>query len=268
MSIRSAGLTALALTQRYGVDISRALGIVALLGAPGACCLLVSNRAYAGGIVAGVYALLLGASLWTGRVGAEARRAAAANPTAVPETPPPTWWRPPILQKRGVDISAALAAVAFLGFPGAMCLAASGRSMPYVVGLVYALLVGGFVWASAVGAEARRIAAQHEAAARAAAWAAHAAAQAALTQEPGAPGAPMTAPVFGAPPSGSPPPVEGMDAAQGPAMVAVGCGGIGLVMAVVAVVASVAAFVFVAYVCLILIYGLGHRDLPPWLRWP
>lgn len=259
MDVRALASVGFTLVQRYGVDISRALGVLALLGAPGTFRLLLIGRAYAWGIAAGVYALLLGASLWTGRVGSEARRTAALDPAGAPEPSAGEWWRPALVQQYGVEIAKALAALAILGCPGALCLSAMGRR-PYVVGLVYLLLWGGVFWSSAVGSEARRIAAQ-----RAAAWAAQAAAQAALTRDPGAPGGPTTTPVFGTT-SPAPPPISAhTDAMQGPAMVAVGCGGIGLVAGLVLLVVSLLAFALLAYVCLILLYGLGHGQPPSWL---
>lgn len=244
-----------ALVQRYGVDISKGLGILAMLGAPGAFCFLFSHKSHAGHVVAGAYALMLGGSVWTGVVGSQARRAEAQNPTAIAEPPTPEWWRPPIVQQRGVEISRLLAAAAILGFPVALCLGSEGRYRPYVLGFVYVLLLGGTFWTNAVGSEARRFAAQRAAAERAAAWAAHTA----QMQGTGAPGEPTNEQVIAA----LPPPPSGADAMQGPAMVAVGCGGVGLAAGLV----LLAGLVVIGYLCLLLLYGLGHQEPPSWLRW-
>lgn len=220
-----------ALLRRYGIDVSRAIGILAMLGAPVAVWFLFGGRRYLPGVGA-AYALALGASVWAARVGSEAQRAAAQDPTAFPEPLAPEWWRPPLVQARGNEISKVLVAAAIVGFPVAVCLGSDGRARPYALVVLYVLLLGGAFWTSAVGSEARRVAAQRAAAENAAAWAAYTAAQAAAQAQPivghGEPMAAQALPMQPPPP----PSTASANAMQGPAMVAAGCGGIGLMMAV------------------------------------
>lgn len=250
MDVRALASAGFTLVQRYGVDLSRALLVLALLCVPGAGRLLLSDWAYAPGVATGAYALLLGASLWAGLVGSRARRAAALDPAVAPVPPAQEWWRPWLVQQHGVEIAKALAVVAILGCPAAVCSSTIGPR-PYVLGIAYLLLWGAFFWTSAVGSEARRIAAQH------------AAARAALTQDPGAPGAPTTSPTFGAT-SPAPPPAS-THADKGVAKLVTVGANLWLVVALALVVVKLLAFAFLAWVCLLLLYGLGHGQPPPWL---
>jgi len=247
-----------ALVRRYGVDMSKALGIVAVLGVPGAMAVLAGDERYARHIVGGVSALLFGTMLWTRRVGAAAQRAESQDPRAIPEALAPEWWRPPFVQRHGLEIAKALGAAAIF-FP---CLAAVWTAdgyNPYAVGLLYALLLGGTFWTITVGSEARRAAARLAAAQHAAMYAA---AQGAQLGPPGSPTYPMSAQGFVG--HQQPPKAAGVGTSIGKAVAAVGCG-VAFLYALVLFV----GFVALAWFCVMMLIGLGHGSPPSWLtpRW-
>lgn len=231
-----------ALLQRYGVDMSKALGIVALLGVPCAIRFLYVEEKYVRYVVAGLTVQLIAAMVWTGSVGYAAQQSGSRDSTAISDAPTSEWWRPLFVQRHGLEIAKALGAAAFLG----SCLI-GGLDHPVAMALLYALLLGGCFWTITVGSEARR-SSLRQAARQAAQWAPQRPAEGS-TQ-------PMSAQGFVGPQQTSQ--TEGNVVVLG-MLSAVGCS-FAVLMFITALIGLA-----LAWFCLLMLYGLGHHTPPSWL---